>query len=189
MADKEFLGDRRRIQEEEYFQRREQELIAGLQARERGDAQRRAIAERLGRADDDLLQESLELGFTPDTVMMIYVVPLLEVAWADGGVTDAEQAIILDAARARGVARGSLAHAVLAKWLDERPPTDFCNRTVKLVAKVLRERPVEQREHETRELLSYCSSIARASGGILGFGKVSSDEQRVLDRIRVELEQ
>ena len=28
MADKEFLGDRRRTQEEEYFQRREQELIA-----------------------------------------------------------------------------------------------------------------------------------------------------------------
>jgi hypothetical protein len=188
VAEKEFLGDRRRTQEEEYFQRREQELIAGVHARGRGNAQRQAIAERLGPVDDDLLQESLELGFTPDTVMMVFLVPLLEVAWADGGVTDAEQTIILDAARARGVAPASPAHVELARWLDERPPTEFCNRALKLAAKVLRARPAEQREDETRQLLSYCGSIAGASGGILGHRRVSGQEQRVLDRIRLELE-
>ena len=46
MVDKEFLGDRRRSQEEEYFQRREQELIAKLQQRTHEEAGRRNLAER-----------------------------------------------------------------------------------------------------------------------------------------------
>lgn len=51
MTDKEFLGDRRRTLEEEYFQRQEQQLIANLQHRGRDEVARRSMAERTGILD------------------------------------------------------------------------------------------------------------------------------------------
>src|SRR6185503_6911896 len=105
-AEKEFLGDRRRIQEEEYFQRQEQELIAKLQQRGRQEAARQLLAERAGDADQEILQDLEALGYTPETVMLLHLVPLLETAWAEGGVSDRERALISEAARARGIEAG-----------------------------------------------------------------------------------
>src|SRR2546422_6799910 len=87
VAEKEFLGDRRRIQEEEYFQKQEQELIAKLQQRSREEAARRGMAERTGVVDHEILQELEKLGYTPETVMLFHLVPLLQVAWAEGDVS------------------------------------------------------------------------------------------------------
>jgi hypothetical protein len=42
------------------------------------------------------------LGYVPETVMPLHLVPLVQMAWADGGVSDLERALIVEAARARG---------------------------------------------------------------------------------------
>ena len=188
MADKEFLGDRRRTQEEEYFQRREQELIAQLQQRARAEATRGRLAERTGVADQAILRDLEMLGFTPDTVMLLHLVPLLQVAWAEGGVSDREHALIIEAARARGVEAGSAAESQLAMWLTTRPSADFFEGTLRVIAAILQTRSSEEREASRRDLLSYCTAIASASGGILGLGRVSPEEHRVLARISQELE-
>ena len=188
MADKEFLGDRRRTQEEEYFQRREQELIATLQQRARAEATRGRLAERTGVADQKILRDLDMLGFTPETVMLLHLVPLLQVAWAYGGVSDREQALIVEAARARGIEGGSAADSQLATWLTTRPSADFFEGTLRAIGAILQARPPEEREASRRELLSSCTAIASASGGILGVGKLSPQERTVLAHISQELE-
>jgi hypothetical protein len=188
VADKEFLGDRRRIQEEEYFQRQEQELIAKLHQRGREEATRRVMAERTGVVDQEILQELETLGYTPETVMLLHLVPLLQVAWADGGVSDRERALIIEAARAGGIQTDSDADRQLATWLATPPSADFFERTLRLIGTILRARPLEEREAVQHDLASYCRAIAAASGGILGLGKVSPEEQRVLARISQEIE-
>src|SRR3989441_11008167 len=188
VAEKEFLGDRRRIQEEEYFQRHEQLLIARLQQRGREEATRRSMAERAGVVDVEILQELETLGYTPETVMLLHLVPLLQVAWAEGSVSDRERALIIEAARACGIQTDSAADRQLAAWLAARPSADFFEHTLRLIGAILRARPLEEREDSQRDHLSYCTAIASASGGILGFGKVSREEQRVLVRITEEIE-
>jgi hypothetical protein len=37
------------------------------------------------------------------------------------------------------------------------------------------------------DLLEYCAAIADASGGLFGFGRVSSDERATLERITNEI--
>src|SRR5919202_4939039 len=103
VADKEFLGDRRRSQEEEYFQRREQQLIANVRQRGRQEAARRRMAARAGVADQEIVRELESLGYTPETVVLLELVPLLQVAWTEGGVSDGERALIIEAARGRGI--------------------------------------------------------------------------------------
>jgi hypothetical protein len=188
VAEKEFMGDRRRIQEEEYFQRREQELIAKLQQRGRAEATRRAMAEGTGVADEEILQDLEALGYTPETVMLLHLVPLLQMAWAEGGVSDRERALIVEAARARGIAEGTPADRQLAGWIASRPSADLFEKSLRAIGAILQARPSEEREVSQRDLLSYSTAIAAASGGILGFGKVSPEEQQVLARITEELE-
>jgi hypothetical protein len=188
VAEKEFLGDRRRIQEEEYFQRREQELIAKLQQRGRAEAARRDLAERTGVADDEILADLEALGYTPETVMLLHLVPLVQMAWAEGGVSDRERALIVEAARARGIEAGSAADRQLTGWLTSRPSADLFEKTLRAIGSILQARPPEEREASQRDLLSFSTAIAGASGGILGFGKVSPEEQRVLARLTAEFE-
>jgi tellurite resistance protein len=188
VAEKEFLGDRRRAQEEEYFQKREQELIAKLQQRGREEASRQHLAERTGVADEEILRDLEVLGYTPETVMLLHLVPLLQMAWAEGGVSERERALIIEAARARGIEAGSAADRQLATWLTTRPSSDLFEKSLGAIGAILQARPVEEREATGRDLLAYSVAIATASGGILGLGKVSPDERRVLARIAEEID-
>jgi tellurite resistance protein len=188
MADKEFLGDRRRKEEEEYFRKREEQLIDKLRQRRSEEATRGRMAERTGMADEEILRDLEALGYTPDTVVLLHLVPLVEIAWADGGVSDRERALILEAARTRGIQAGSAADQQLTIWLATRPSADFFEKTLRAIGAILEARPSEEREADRRDLLSYSMAIASASGGILGLGKVSQEEQQVLARVTQELE-
>jgi hypothetical protein len=65
MAEKEFVGDRRRGQEEEYFQKREQELIADVRRRREETDGRQLMIERSGVNDEQTLRALDALGYTP----------------------------------------------------------------------------------------------------------------------------
>jgi hypothetical protein len=188
MTDKEFFGDRRRSKEEEYFRKQEQELIEKLRQRGREEATRRRMAERTGVADEEVLRDLEALGYTPETVMLLHLVPLLQMAWAEGSVSDRERDLIIEAARARGIDKDSPADHQLASWLASRPPDELFEKTLRAIGAILQARPPEEREANQRDLLSRLTAIASASGGILGFGKVSPEEQQVLARISQEIE-
>jgi hypothetical protein len=188
VADKDALAGRGRSLEDEYFYRREQELIQKLRQRGEEEASRRRLAEKTGIADKEILEDLQALGYEPDTLMLLHLVPLVQMAWAEGSVSDRERELIVQAARTHGVDAGSNADRMLAGWLSERPSEAFFAKTLRAVAAILNVQPPEEREASQRDLLSYCSAIASASGGVLGFGKVSEDERRMLARIMSELE-
>ena len=57
----------------------------------------------------------------PRPSILLPLVPIVQVAWAEGGVSDAERHLIVKLARARGITEGSAADRQLAEWLDRRP--------------------------------------------------------------------
>jgi hypothetical protein len=183
VADKEFLGDRRRRQEEEYFQRQEQQLIAQLRQRGQGDVTRRRLSEQTGVTSAELLSAIESLGYTPETAVLLELVPLLQIAWVDGGVSDRERALIIGAARGRGIEAASLADQQLTTWLSTPPSPEFFAGSLRTLAAILRSRPHDQREASQSDLLAWCRAVAAASGGVLGVGKLSQDEQAVLARM------
>ena len=188
MADKELFGNRRRAQEDEYFHRQEQALIEKLRQRGREEATRRRMAEHSGVADEEILQDLQALGYTAETVMLLHLVPLLQMAWAEGRVSDGERDLILEAARARGIDKDSAAGRQLASWLPDRPSGELFETTLRAIGAILQSRPSEERDAIRKDLVSRLTAIASASGGILGFGKVSPQEQQVLARISQEME-
>jgi hypothetical protein len=188
VTDKDLFAERGRSLEEEYFRKREKELIEKMRERADAEAARRRLGEQAGVADEEILQDLEALGYTAETVTLLHLVPLVQMAWAEGDVSDREQDLIKEAARARGVAAGSPADQQLSNWLTRRPGDDFFEKTLRAIGAILEAQPDETRAASQKDLLSYCTAIASASGGILGFRTVSDEERQLLSRISQEFE-
>lgn len=189
MSNKDAFAERERALEDEYFQRRERELIEKMRRRAAADAERRQMAEAAGTADQELLQELQELGYTRETVVLLHLLPLVQVAWAEWGVSTKERNLILQVARLRGVEPGGAAYEQLINWLDHRPSEEFAEKTLRLISAILQALPPEKRDESKRDLVGYCTRVAEVSGGMLGFAnKISDDERTMLQHIAAELE-
>lgn len=188
MANNELFGDRRRAHEDEYFHRQERELMEKLRQRSLEDATRQRLAERSGVADEEILRDLQALGYTPETVMLLHLVPLLQMAWAEGSVSSQERDLILEAARSRGIDKDSAADRQLASWLDHRPSDELFEKTLRAISAILQAQPSDEHAAGQQDLVARLTAIASASGGILGFGKVSPQEQEVLARITREMQ-
>jgi hypothetical protein len=188
VTDRDAFAERGHSLEEEYFRRKEKEVIEKMRRNAEAEAQRRRLGEQAGVADQDVLRDLEELGFTSDTVRLLHLVPLIQTAWAEGNISPKERELILRAARSRGIEAGSSADAQLMRWLTDRPAEELFEKTLRIIRAILQSRPPEEREASERDLLSLCTAIASASGGIVGFGAVSEDERRILAHISEELE-
>ncbi len=92
-----------------------------LQAEDR--AARDRIAEATGITDADLLTELAGLGIRVETLSALTLIPLIEVAWADGVMDDGERYAVLAGAVSTGIEPGSSSYRLLEIWtLEEQPP-------------------------------------------------------------------
>jgi hypothetical protein len=182
----EFTSDAR-AREDEYFRRRDRELIDKMRQTSEAEEARQGLEAASGLRDPELLQELQALGFTPDTVILLPLVPIVQVAWAEGSVTDAERALIVKLVRERGVGPGSPADDQLTAWLTERPSEDVFARATRLIRAMLDEPGAAGPKVAVDDLLRHCEEIASASGGVLGFRKISSEERALIKQIEETL--
>jgi len=177
---------RTRALEDEYFRKKDRELIDKLR---RAAEEKQALLDlgrKVGLDDPQLAQELQDLGFTVETVRLLPLVPILQVAWAEGGITKPERELILRLAKSRGVEPGSAADTQLAAWLNERPSDDVFARATRLI-RAMFDAGFDQAELKADDLVRYCEEIASASGGILGFGRISAEERALLEKIAGDL--
>jgi tellurite resistance protein len=189
MSEHDALRERGRALEEDYFRRKDRELIEKMRrATAEGEA-RAELGRRLHLTDASLLQELQDLGFTWETASLLALVPLIETAWAQGGVSQTERHLIVQLARARGVAEGDAAHRQLEEWLTTRPDPTLFTGAARLVRAMLeKDVRVVTGNWTADELVKHCEEVAAASGGVLGFiGRVSAEEREVLARVAAEL--
>lgn len=178
-----------RSKEEVYFRRKEAELIRDLQQKEAARKERAEMKRAAGIADDHLVAELQASGYDSETVRVLHLAPLLQVAWADGQISKEERLHILDAARLHGVQPESRAHRRLESWLDHRPGDAFFRRSRRAVRAVLHALEPESKHTRKLGLLSLCKKVASASGGFFGLGsKISAAERASLAEIASELE-
>ena len=173
------LADRGRALEEDYFRKKDRELIEKMRAADAAARARQELGASTGLSDPALLDDLQQLGFTPDTVPLLPLIPLVRVAWAEGGVSAQERKMILDLARARGIAAGSAG--------DRQPSESVFARAMRLISAVMSGQSTNASALSADDLVRYCEEIAAASGGLLGIGKVSSEERKLLASIAAEL--
>jgi hypothetical protein len=183
MSEGDFLDDRRRASEDDYFRKKDRELVEKMRDAAASDHARRDLSAKTGLTDPALLGQLQELGFSPDTIAVLPLAPILQVAWAEGGVSPAERSLIVGLARTRGIAEGSAADRLLSQWLSRKPAPEVFARATRLIRAMLDSGAAPDDALGADDLIRYCESIAEASGGLFGIGKVSAEERQALSQI------
>jgi hypothetical protein len=178
------LRDRRRALEDEFFARENEKLRQQLRAKMESQAHREGLAKASGISHPDVLDHLVKLGLDAQTVIALGLVPLIDVAWADGKMAERERLAVLSAAREKGIDDASPAGLLLASWLSSPPPPKLREVWIDYVRALCRELSPLEREELRDDLLGRARAVAEAAGGFLGLGsKVSSEEQQELARL------
>ena len=179
------ISERGRSLEDDYFRKKDKELIEKLQRAAQTEQARTDLSRAAGISDPAALQELLDLGFTPQTVGLLPIVPIVQMAWAEGGITPAERDLIVRFARGRGIAEGTDADRQLTAWMNERPSDAVFHGAGRLIRAMLDSGSAAGLKAD--DLVAYCESIASASGGVFGIGKMSAEEKTLLAGIAADL--
>jgi hypothetical protein len=167
--------------EEAFFKQRDQELLARLRAELDALQRREQLARVSGIQDTNVLDDLVRVGVGPETLVALRLVPLVEVAWADGMVAQAERTAILNAAAAIDVHPGSPAYELLDRWLAERPDEQLVTAWKEYVRELARSLPAETVAAMRRETIDRCQQVAASAGGFLGLASISAIEQARID--------
>jgi hypothetical protein len=189
MSDHDAFAERGRALEEEYFRKKDRELVEKMRRAAEAEQARGEMGRQTGLQDPALIAELQELGFTPETVVLLPLMPVLELAWAEGGITAAERQLLVSLARSRGIAEGSSADKQLIEWMASKPTPAVFERASRLISAVLSSGAGVTAGLTADQLVAYCEQIAAASGGLLGLriGSVSGEEKALLTRIASDL--
>ncbi len=185
---KDFLEQRRNALEESFFAKRNAELLERLRKNAALETRRKELMATVGIRDNAVLDELIRLEISGETVIALSLIPLIEVAWADGTVDQKEREAVIEAAESQGVAKDGPAHDLLENWLEERPEARLMELWKSYAEALAADLEVEARTSLRRELIGRARAVAEAAGGFLGVGnKVSKAERRVLEEMEQAL--
>lgn len=167
------LDPLRKSQEEEYFRKQNAELAAKIKSR--------AEMQKSGVQDEKLADELTKAGFDGDSIRALFILPLIQVAWADNEVQPEERANILSVVKERGIEPNSKAYSLVSKWLSSGS-----DDAQYLKAKTLVEPLLGQVKTDATWVIEASERVAQATGGIFGLGigsKTSKAEKEIIEEI------
>lgn len=177
------LQDRERALENQFYDKENKEKLAAMKRKLDAQHSKEELRKASGMTDDAVLDQLVALGLRANTIAALSLVPLIQVAWADGTIQDNERTAILQGAHGKGLEEGSDGYELLQNWLKRQPADELFvawESYIKALASQLND---EQNRLLKNQIVGFAKLVATAAGGILGFGKVSAKEEKVLHRI------
>jgi hypothetical protein len=166
--------------EDAFFLKRDAELMAKMRRQEVVLTRKKALAEVSGINNETVLEQLIEHEIHAETLAAFSLVPIIEVAWADGAVQPGEHAVILQAVEKAGIPKDSVAYKLTQDWLKRCPNPKLMQCWKDYTQALLGELSPDAREGIKSTVLEHARSVAEAAGGFLGLGRVSAKEQEML---------
>lgn len=169
--------------EEVFFQRKDADLLDKLRAKQFSQITKADIRAATGIADDDLLERLVRMKISVKSLAALSVIPLVEVAWADGELDERERKAVLRAADAAGIPHDGPGYKLLAEWLAAKPPAQMLSAWKDYIEAMAETLAPEDYARVRDNLLTRAKEVATAAGGFLGMGKTSDAEQKKLSEL------
>ena len=119
-----------------------------------------------------------------DPLASLSLVPLVEVAWADGTVDEKEKISVLDAVVRRGFQKESNEYGIVIQWLGRKPSPDLLEAWLSYVRGLCELLSPAEKKTLKDGIIGHARAVAQASGGFLGMGnKISKIEDEMLKRL------
>jgi hypothetical protein len=171
----------RKAHEGEYFKKQELEKIAKLKNRQDMAGE--------GIKDPELADKLKAAGYTADTVRALFIIPLVQVAWADNHMEPEERDEIMNLIGKRGIESGSEAYKLVQGWLDNEPTDTAYSQGLELLRPM-----IEESKQLDADMMNWvvtaCTKVAEATGGLFNTGlggSVSKHEAEVIQKVTKRL--
>jgi hypothetical protein len=95
---------------------------------------------------------------------LLFLIPLVQVAWAHGAISPRERQVIFAAARDEGIDEIDPLNDRLALMLVYQPSRRFFDSCLQLINERLQTMTIKERERRKQKILDYATRVAAAAG-------------------------
>ena len=130
--------------------------------------------------------KSSQNEMTDEDLSLLFLIPLVQMAWAHGAISPREEQVIFEAAREEGIDHRSSLNDTLGKWLVYQPSQQFYSECLGLIKNMLQAMTVKEREQKCDKLLERCRTVAVSAGGKSSMDvnhHISSEEKELLTEL------
>jgi len=177
------LEERGRALENQFYEKENQQKLAAMKEKLDSQGGKEELRKASGMTDDAVLEKLVALGLRGNTIAALSLVPLIQVAWADGKIQDNERTAILQGAHGKGLEQGTPGYELLQTWLKQQPSTELIDAWEAYIKALASQLNDEQNRLLKNQIVGFAKMVAGAAGGFLGIGRVSHEEEKVLQRI------
>lgn len=173
--------------EERYFHIKDAELVEKLRSVFRRSLDRDELKKITGLTDEQLIDRLLDLNVRGEMMTAFKLMPLVEIAWADGTLDHREADAVEHAASRFGITPGP-AMDRLREWLRHGPTPELRALWLRYAEELRHTLTHTQLDEFREDLLKTARGIADCSGGVLSvFFNTSAAEKRIIAEVRKAL--
>jgi len=169
--------------EDSFFAKENERILQELRVVKAREEKKKEFREYLNIDDEEIINALVDLEVEPETLIAFSLVPLVEVAWADGVIQPKERDAIIKAAIERGVEDGSPTCVLLRNWLQTKPDPRLLEVWKGYVEAVMATLGDRSKAHLKSGTMGRARAIAEAAGGFLGVASISAAEKKMLDEL------
>ena len=174
--------------EDSFFAKENERLLVELREQAIRQEKRQTMRLVLELENDEILDRIMELELEPETFIAFGLVPLVEVAWADGQIQKDEREAILKAAMERGVDAESPTCRLLESWLTTQPAPELLETWKGYIEGLSESLSAASLDELKQRVMGRARAVAAAAGGFLGMATISKEEQTKLDELEAAFE-
>lgn len=177
------LEERGKALENQFYDKENHAKLAAMKHKLDSQRSKDELRKASGMTDEAVLDKLVHLGLSGNTIAALSLVPLIQVAWADGEIQDNERTAILQGAHGKGLESGTDGYELLQGWLKRKPSDELLEAWEAYIKSLTAQLNDEQNRLLKNQIIGFAKMVAAAAGGFLGIGKVSAAEEKVLHRI------
>ena len=177
------LKAKARALEDSFFAKENARILQELREASAREEKKKEFREYLNIESEDVLDTLIDLDVEPETLVAFTLVPLVEVAWADGEIQPKEREAIIKAAIERGVEDGSPTCTLLRNWLQTPPDPVLLETWRGYIEELMVSLGERARAHLKSSSIGRAHAVAEAAGGFLGIGSISAAEKKKLEEL------
>ena len=183
------IGTQGRNLEDAFFRKKDALLIQKRKEFEEMERNMENLSKVSGIANKAILKKLVELDVHPELIASLAVVPVVEVAWADGEVQEKEREAVLAGLTQGGIGKPDIDRVLVEQWLRQRPPPKLMDAWIHYVEGLCEALSPEERDGLKTDVLNRTRAVAEAAGGFLGLtSRISDPEKEVLDKLAAAFE-
>lgn len=171
--------------EEQFYKNLDQQLLNRLREKNQVEHTAESIMQLTGITDQEVAAKIASLNVSSETLAAFRLVPLVAVAWASDHIDADEQYVIDQAAEKSGLDEAS--RALLGQWTKNRPGSELLETWCQYAAALVSSLDEAHRRSLRDQVVGQATEVAKASGGVLGFGSISPSEKATIEKIRQAL--